>query len=96
MWGGQVDVRRELRFSRVHDWQSDPYSRGAYSYVKVGGAAARRALSRPVAGTVFLAGEACDSGGDAGTVAGALRSGADAATKLLRAVRNGQRHNSSG
>jgi monoamine oxidase len=87
MWGARVDVRRELAFARLHDWLADPYSRGAYSYVKVGGGGARRALSRPVAGTVFLAGEACDTGGDAGTVAGALRSGTEAARKLLRAAR---------
>jgi monoamine oxidase len=56
---------------------------------------ARRGLSRPVAGTVFLAGEACDTGGDAGTVAGALRSGAAAATKLLRASGGVRPQNSS-
>jgi hypothetical protein len=32
-------------------------------------------------------GEACDTGGDAGTVAGALRSGTEASRKLLRAAR---------
>lgn len=44
----------------MHPWHEDPYSRGAYSYAKVGGSEAGRRLSRPVEGTLFLAGEAFD------------------------------------
>jgi monoamine oxidase len=30
-------IRSQLTASYFHDWDSDPFSRGAYSYVKVGG-----------------------------------------------------------
>ena len=63
----------------VHDWQEDPYARGAYSYVTVGGAGARKALAAPLRDTLFFAGEAADFEGEHGTVAGALQSGRRAA-----------------
>ena len=68
----------------VQDWQADPYSRGGYSYVLVGGQGAREALRRPLEKTLFFAGEATDAD-EAGTVAGALRSGARAAREVLKA-----------
>jgi len=68
----------------VQDWQADPYSRGGYSYVMVGGQGAREALRRPLEKTLFFAGEATDAE-EAGTVAGALRSGVRAAREVLRA-----------
>ena len=67
----------------VHDWQEDPYARGAYSYVTVGGAGARKALAAPLEGTLYFAGEAADFEGEHGTVAGALQSGARAARRIL-------------
>jgi monoamine oxidase len=66
----------------VQDWQQDPYARGGYSYVLVGGAGARERLAEPIEGTLFFAGEATDAG-EAGTVAGALRSGQRAAREVL-------------
>ncbi|HEV7477535.1 MAG TPA: NAD(P)/FAD-dependent oxidoreductase [Burkholderiales bacterium] len=66
----------------VQDWQADPYSLGAYSYVLVGGQGARQQLRRPLLKTLFFAGEATDTD-EAGTVAGALRSGARAAREVL-------------
>jgi monoamine oxidase len=68
----------------VQDWQADTYSRGGYSYVMVGGQGAREQLRRPLEKTLFFAGEATDAE-EAGTVAGALRSGARAAREVLRA-----------
>ncbi|HXT02076.1 MAG TPA: NAD(P)/FAD-dependent oxidoreductase [Elusimicrobiota bacterium] len=67
-----------LEGSFFHDWSADPFSRGAYSYAVAGGSGARAALARPVAGTLFFAGEACDVRGESGTVGGALDSGARA------------------
>jgi monoamine oxidase len=67
----------------LHDWQRDPYARGAYSYVFAGGGNARRALARPLRETLFFAGEATDFRGEAGTVAGALQSGRSAAHAVL-------------
>jgi len=67
----------------VHDWQEDPYARGAYSYVRVGGAGARKALAAPIGDTLYFAGEAADFEGEHGTVAGALQSGTRAALRIL-------------
>jgi monoamine oxidase len=75
-------ARDKLGSAYVQDWQADPYSRGGYSYVRVGGAGARERLSEPLEDTLFFAGEATDSD-EAGTVAGALRSGLRAARQAL-------------
>jgi monoamine oxidase len=67
----------------THDWQADPWSRGAYSYAGVGGAGAHDALARPLHKTLFFAGEATSSD-QTGTVAGAIESGVRAAREVLR------------
>jgi monoamine oxidase len=66
----------------VHDWQADPYARGGYSYVRVGGTSAREELAQPLEGTLYFAGEATDVE-QSGTVGGALASGQRAARELL-------------
>jgi monoamine oxidase len=86
LFGGRVDPAAELETGYVHDWQSDPYARGAYSYVRVGGCRARQALAAALLDTLFFAGEAADYEGETGTVAGALQSGARAARELLAAA----------
>jgi monoamine oxidase len=68
------------------DWASDPLARGAYSFVTVGGNRARAALAKPIERTIFFAGEATDTSGQASTVAGALASGQRAAKELLRVI----------
>jgi len=68
---------------RVWNWWSDPFARGAYSYVLVGHMGAREALARSVAGTLFFAGEAVGTDGHSGTVHGALDSGQRAARSIL-------------
>ena len=72
----------ELEATYVHNWQRDPFARGAYSYVAVGGIRAREVLAAPLGGTLFFAGEATDTTGDAATVTGALRSGSRAAIEV--------------
>jgi monoamine oxidase len=66
----------------LHDWQADPYARGGYSYVKVGGTGAREALAAPLEETLYFAGEATDTEGS-GTVGGALASGIRAAKEVM-------------
>ena len=66
----------------MHDWQADRFSRGAYSYAGVGGRNAHALLAKPVAGTLFFAGEAT-SGDETGTVSGAVATGKRAAKQLL-------------
>jgi monoamine oxidase len=67
-----------------HDWQNDPFSRGAYSYGAVGSDGAQRALGTPLENTLFFAGEATDTTGYNGTVHGAIASGHRAASQILR------------
>jgi monoamine oxidase len=71
----------------LHDWQNDPFSRGAYSYVKVGGKDAPATLSEAVKNTLFFAGEATDLAGNTGTVHGAIASGIRAAKEILSTQR---------
>ncbi len=66
----------------IHDWAKDPFARGAYSYVRVDGDGARKALAAPLDDTLYFAGEAT-SLDDSGTVAGALASGQRAAREAL-------------
>jgi len=70
-----------------HDWQSDPFSRGAYSYGTVGGDGAEAALAKPLDNTLFFAGEATDITGHNGTVHGAIASGKRAAAEILGSLR---------
>jgi monoamine oxidase len=65
------EVREELESWFVHDWQADPFSRGAYSYLPVDGLRAQQALIKPVDATLFFAGEAT-AVGHVGTVHGAV------------------------
>lgn len=88
VFGKRANVARRLEAAWFHDWQEDPFSRGAYSYVTVGGAGARKALSQPLQDTLFFAGEATDFSGEHGTVAGALASGTRAARQVLARMKD--------
>jgi len=77
------DLERRLRAAYSHDWLSDAFSRGAYSYGGVGAIAAREVLRTPVAATLFLSGEALDTQGRNATVPGALASGLRTAAIVL-------------
>lgn len=79
-------LARKLIASWAHDWQADPYARGAYSYAVVGGKNASKELSRTARGTVFFAGEAADPEGRNGTVDGAIANGQSAGKRLIRAI----------
>lgn len=68
-----------------HDWQRDPFSRGAYSYTRVGGMHAAEQLAQPLGERVWLAGEATDAEYE-GTVAGAIASGQRVARELALRV----------
>ena len=83
VFGSGRKLAGELGMALVQDWQADPHSRGGYSYVRVGGEGARERLAEPIEDTLFFAGEATDTD-EAGTVAGALRSGERAAREVLK------------
>jgi monoamine oxidase len=79
MFGELALARKEFERGVTHDWDLDPFSRGAYSYVAVGGGNARALLGAPVDETLFFAGEAISDDGQGGTVNGALETGERAA-----------------
>jgi monoamine oxidase len=76
-------LRQALRLGLSHNWQTDPFARGAYSYAGVGGSDAGIELAAPVDATLFFAGEATQSDGQNGTVHGAIASGERAAREVL-------------
>jgi monoamine oxidase len=91
----QLGISRRRVESRVenfwlHDWNADPFSRGAYSYARVGGSKTAKNLSKPVEGTLFFAGEATDIEGRTGTVEGAIATGLRAAKQVGRRLRHGK------
>lgn len=79
---GVPAAETHLESAFAHDWGADPFARGAYSYVLVGGTGSRETLAKPLASTLFFAGEAT-SHDASGTVSGALESGERAAREAL-------------
>jgi monoamine oxidase len=79
-----VRLQQGLRGGFSHDWQTDPFSRGAYSYAAVGGSDAGDELGAPLEGTLFIAGEATESDGQNATVHGAIASAQRVAKEVLR------------
>jgi monoamine oxidase len=82
----ESDLRAQITGSFMHDWQADPFSRGAYSYAAVGGMDAADTLAKPVANTLYFAGEATNGDGYNGTVHGAIATGMRAAKELLKSL----------
>jgi monoamine oxidase len=84
MFGDNLpDARTHLEAAFVHNWERDPFACGAYSYVGAGhNDTARRTLAAPLDDTLFFAGEATDTEGEAATVTGALQSGTRAAREV--------------
>lgn len=82
----QEAVLDEFASHHLHNWQRDPLSRGAYSWVPVGAVDASAKMAEPVGNMLFFAGEHTDVTGHWGTVHGALRSGLRAARQVLTAA----------
>jgi monoamine oxidase len=80
---GVDEIKQLLEAAYFHDWQSDPFSRGAYSYGTVGSDGVQQALASPIENVLFFAGEATDATGHNGTVHGAIASGHRAAKEIL-------------
>ena len=76
------DLAKRLQSLRIADWQSDPFARGAYSYLAVDAGNAVEQLAQPVENTLHFAGEATHEG-MSGTVAGAIASGYRAADEIV-------------
>jgi monoamine oxidase len=76
----------DLQAWHTHDWDDDPFARGAYSYLRPGAGRAREELAEPIEDTLFFAGEATCANGRDGTVDGALASGHRAAREIQNAL----------
>ncbi|MCB0035148.1 MAG: FAD-dependent oxidoreductase, partial [Anaerolineales bacterium] len=77
------DIPNPIAYTRS-SWEKDPYSRGSYSYSKVGSEVSDRAtLAEPVNGRLFFAGEATHPH-YFGTVHGAYETGIRAAREILK------------
>jgi monoamine oxidase len=72
-----------LEAAHLHNWQTDPFSRGAYSHIPVNAMDAPERLAAAVEETLFFAGEATDTDGCEGTVHGAIATGERAAREVI-------------
>jgi monoamine oxidase len=82
----QSELQNILEDAHFHDWQTDPFSLGAYSYGKVGANEAQQVLTEPIQDIIYFAGEATDTTGNNGTVHGAIASGYRAAKQILNSA----------
>ena len=78
------ELEEDLESCHMHNWSTDPFSRGVYSYVRVGGIEAPGKLGEPVADTLFFAGEATNTEGHTGTVHAAIATGNRVVDEILR------------
>jgi monoamine oxidase len=76
-------LQEKLRSYHYHNWISDPWTRGAYSYQVVSGSIFQKDAAAPVEGTLYFAGEGLYDGPLIGTVEAALQTGQAAARQLL-------------
>lgn len=76
-------LTKNLCAEKVVNWQTDPFSLGAYSYATVESTEAKKILVQPVEDTLFFAGEALSEGTAMGTVEEALANGIKMAKELL-------------
>jgi monoamine oxidase len=76
------EVMQQLEGFHHHDWNGDPFSLGAYTWVIAGGSDAHRTLAAPLARTLYFAGEATCGAGYNATMEGAIMSGRRAAHEV--------------
>lgn len=79
-------LKSSLVECHYHDWQQDPFSLGAYSYVGVSGANAAKVLAEPLENSLFFAGEHTNWQGIWATVHGAMETGVRAANQVIAAL----------
>lgn len=79
-------IRDALLATHKHDWEVDPFSYGAYSYVPAGALDAPAAMTEPEHDTMFFAGEHTDTTANWGTVHAALGTGLRAAEQILSSL----------
>ncbi len=82
----EQQIRETLMATHKHDWETDPFARGAYSYVPAGALDAPAAMAEPECDTLFFAGEHTDTTGHWGTVHAALGTGLRAARQVFNSL----------
>jgi monoamine oxidase len=80
-------IEKNVVAAYTHNWQSDPFARGAYSYIPAGCVEDVSTFAWPVDDTLFFAGEATHNGGRNGTVDGAIATGRRAAEQVIESFR---------
>ncbi|AWH83925.1 hypothetical protein HYN59_01830 [Flavobacterium album] len=80
---GQEQLQNKLIAWHVANWTAEPFTRGSYAYDKVKSPEARKVLLKPVATTIYFAGEYLYDGPAMGTVEAALTSGKNVAESIL-------------
>ncbi|UYL08412.1 FAD-dependent oxidoreductase [Bdellovibrio sp. SKB1291214] len=78
-------IKKNYVRHHFHDWNKDPYTRGAYSYMGIQHDHENEDLRKVHQGKIILAGEGTTTGANMGTIQGALMSGQRAASQILRA-----------
>jgi monoamine oxidase len=79
-------IRESLVRAFHHNWSTDPFSRGAYSFTPVRMMGMSERLGAAVGNTLFFAGEATAPDGEQGTVHAALGSGQRVAEEILASL----------
>jgi monoamine oxidase len=77
------ELQNKILSAHSHDWVSDPFSCGAYSYARAGGLDGFRDLARPLGNRLYFAGEATEYTGHHATVHGAIATGERAAGEVI-------------
>ena len=78
------EIQQRIVASKVFNWLTEKYAKGAYSYNYPSSKEAKRIMNRPVDNTIFFAGEALYTKEPSGTVEAALISGKEAAAKVRK------------
>lgn len=84
---GASYLKKQMRGFYLHNWASDPFSLGAYSYVAVGGEKKIQRLLKPFEDTLYFAGEALALNNAEATVHGARATGLRVAKQIIAANR---------
>ncbi|MEO5893965.1 MAG: FAD-dependent oxidoreductase, partial [Ferruginibacter sp.] len=71
----EVELKNEVEWTKIFNWQKEEYAMGAYSYGTLLSEKARALINTPLEETIFFAGEALYTGDHPGTVEAALVSG---------------------
>jgi monoamine oxidase len=79
----KLQVNEMLLFSKIVDWGKEEFTYGGYSFSLPNSQDAKKELHNPKENTIYFAGEALYEGPMQGTVEAALKTGTEAAEKIL-------------